>query len=204
MAPSLDDIADVENPPVAQPAPKMEAEHSRPDPDADARCIGDVLAGRRERFSELIERYQHAVVSVVRGYVRDTHAAEDAAQEIFVIAFTSLEQVRDPKLFFSWLLQIARHHAAKTGRGATARPTVPLTGIEIAAEPQALEDSRVASVLAAVEQLNEPYRHTLLLKYEANLSCKEIARREGVSVGTITSRLTRGLAELRVALKGTS
>lgn len=203
MAPSLEHIVDVENPPVAQTAPKVAAEHSRPDPDADALCIGEIRAGKRERFAELIERYQHAVVSVVRGYVRDAHAAEDAAQDIFVIAFTSLDQVRDPKLFFSWLLQIARHHAAKTGK-AVARPIsmVPLTGTEPAADLQQLDDGRIAGVLAAVEELSEPYRHTVLLKYEANLSCKEIARRDGVSIGTVTSRLTRGLAELRLALTG--
>jgi RNA polymerase sigma-70 factor (ECF subfamily) len=202
MPPALDHIAEVETPPTAQAAPKVEAQRSRPDPDADALCIRDVLAGQRERFSELIERYQHAVLSVVRGYVRDSHAAEDVAQDIFVLAFTSLNQVRDPKAFFPWLLQVARHHAVKVGKGATERPTVPLSGSEVAVDKGSIDDSKVSAVLAAIEQLPEPYRHTLLLKYEANLSCKEIARRDGVSVGTITSRLTRAMAELRLALTG--
>ena len=202
MPPALDDILDVDNPPTAQAAPKVEAQRSRPDPDADALCVRAVLNGQRERFSELIERYQHAVVGVVRGYVRDTHAAEDAAQEIFVLAFTSLNQVRDPKAFFPWLLQVARHHAVKVGKGSVERSTVPLSGSEVAVEKSGVDDSRVSSVLAAIEQLPEPYRHTLLLKYESNLSCKEIARRDGVSVGTITSRLTRAMAELRLALTG--
>jgi len=168
-------------------------------PEADAACIADVLNGNKERFSELIQRYQNAVLAAVRGYVQDPHDAEDVAQDVFVNAFSALRQLRDTRLFFPWLLQIARHRAAQSGRNRAKRSIErALTGEEqhVAAPQQA---TQVTSILACVEQLAEPYRSTLLLKYERGLSCKEIAAKEGVAIGTITSRLTRALMMLRSA-----
>lgn len=200
--------APIRNPDSAPPAPSAEPALAAPlnkriRPDDDARCVADVLAGQRERFGELIERYQDAVVTVVRGYVKDPHTAEDVAQDIFVNAFTALSQLRQPKLFFPWLLQIARHRAAQSGRRQSRQSLErPLTGEEPRQEPPAGDSDRVGNVMGAVESLPEPYRTIVILKYERGLSCKEIAAQEGVPIGTITSRLTRALMMLRSNLGG--
>jgi RNA polymerase sigma-70 factor (ECF subfamily) len=170
-------------------------------PQADARCIADVLAGNRQKFAELIERYQGAVYAVVRGYVRDPHAAEDVAQEVFLKAYTALSTLREPASFFPWLVQIARNAGQAAGRNSRRPDRFPLQDTTVVPEqPETPTHARVSHVLAQVEQLPEPYRSTVLLKYEHNLTCKEIAEQEGVAVSTITSRLARALATLRTAL----
>jgi RNA polymerase sigma-70 factor (ECF subfamily) len=180
------------------------ARHAPPQPEADARCIAEVLAGNRQSFSELIERYQDAVTPIVRAYVHDPHAAEDVAQEIFIKAFTALATLRDPALFYPWLQQIARNSAVQAGVRGDKRPDRFPLADKAAPEPEEQPaHARTAHVLSQVEQLPEPYRRTVLLKYERNLSCKEIAGREGVAISTITSRLTRGLLMLRTALRDT-
>lgn len=164
-------------------------------PDADARCIAAILAGKPDLFTELIDRYQRAVVTAVRGYIRDPHDAEDVAQDVFINAFSALHQLRDPRYFYPWLLQIARHRAAQSGRKQARRSVErPLTGEEPFAAP---EPAAKTGIMSSVEQLPEPYRAIILLKYERDMSCKEIAEQEGVAIGTITSRLTRALSMLR-------
>ena len=168
---------------------------------ADADAVRAVLGGQRERFAELVERYQAAVYSVALGYLRDAHRAEDLAQEIFTAAFINLDQLREPERFFPWLLQCARNRTSREVQRAAARPEQPLYAVLEPIAPGADQDlARAAAVFALVEQLPEPYRETLLLKYRQDLTCKEIAARERVPIGTITSRLTRALAILRTAL----
>jgi RNA polymerase sigma-70 factor, ECF subfamily len=184
--------------PQAQDAPVPQALQNRSL--SDARCIAEVLAGNRQRFEELVVRYQNAVVAVARAYVKNEHSAEDVAQEIFVLAFSALGELRDPAAFGPWLMQIARRHAAMDGkRGERFKTEVSVANVQIAA-PQH-EENRVAEVFALVEQLPEPYRSTVIEKYQRNLSCKEIAENEGVAISTITSRLTRALVMLRAVVQ---
>lgn len=169
----------------------------------DEACVRAVLAGDRERFGELIRRYQRAVEALALAYTHDAHAAEDLAQDIFVKAFSALRQLREPSQFGPWLLQIARHHAARDYRRRAARPSQPLQNEgDLPARAESSRPGNIAQVLSLIEELPEPYRETVRLKYQEGLTCREIAGREGVPVGTITCRLTRAVAFLRTALKG--
>lgn len=167
----------------------------------DEACVRDVLAGKRERFGELVEQYQGVVFSVILGHVRDAHRAEDLAQEVFLSAYAALRQLSSGRRFLPWVLEIARNRALREGRRRAARPE--WTGGVLPEQAQQAESdvsARVSTVLAMVEELPEPARETLLLKYRQGLSCREIAEREGVPLGTITSRLSRALDTLRTAL----
>ncbi|MBE7462361.1 MAG: sigma-70 family RNA polymerase sigma factor [Planctomycetes bacterium] len=192
---------------ASQPVPPNKAAASPAEPPvsaaaaADAECIQAVLAGQRERFGELVGRYQRVVYGVVFPYVREPHRAEDLAQEVFVNAFSALAQLREQARFLPWLLQIARHRASREARRQSARPESALHPEMDVPEPEPNPDrARAADVLAMVEELPEPYRQTMLQKYQQGLSCKQIAQAEGVPIGTITSRLTRALAVLRNAI----
>lgn len=192
----------IETPSERSPAPAPEPAGSGgcPASAADAQCVAAVLGGDRERFGELVERYQSTVYSIVLGYVRDAQRAEDVSQEVFVGAFTNLAQLREPERFLPWLLQIARNRASREARRGASRPEQPLGDHDAPAREDDPDRDRAAYIFGLVEELPEPYRHTLLLKYKQGLSCKEIAQAEGVPVGTITSRLTRALGVLRGAL----
>ena len=191
-------------------APLSSAPSAAADPDtpryfstADAACIARVLAGETERFEELVTRYQNAVLATVRGSSTDAARAEDLAQDVFVSAFSALKTLRDPHYFLPWLLQIARHRAAHHSRRESRKPDgTPLSMDAPLPEPDHAHHERLQCVFQSVNELPEPYRQTVLLKYAQGRSCKEIAEKEGVAVGTITSRLTRALHMLRGALTG--
>src|SRR5213080_2029730 len=77
----------------------------------DRALVARILEGDRDRFSELVSRYEKRLINYV---YRITHRYEDAhdmAQEIFVKVFLALDRY-DPKFQFStWLFRIAQNSA---------------------------------------------------------------------------------------------
>ena len=72
-----------------------------------AAILGDLKA-----FNELVIRYAHAVLRVVRGIVKEAFA-EDIAQESWLLAFKALPSIDDPSKFASWLMAITRNRALR-------------------------------------------------------------------------------------------
>ena len=168
----------------------------------DAQAVREVLAGKIERFADLVEKYKGLVYAVAFGYLKDAHSAEDAAQEIFLRAYGALSRLRSPESFAAWILQIARNYSSREALRSSRRQRAEAVSPEElrdAVSEARVEDMRAACILELVERLPEPARHTVLLKYQQGLSCREIAEMEGVPVGTITSRLSRALVQLREA-----
>lgn len=58
-----------------------------------------------------------------------------------------------------------------------------------------------AELSQAVAELPEAYRQVILMRFYGGQSCAEIGRNLGVSLGTVTSRLSRAYALLREALR---
>ena len=83
---------------------------------ADAELVKAVLSGQRKAFAELVKRYERAVRAVAVNVLADSHAAEDVAQDCFVIAYQKLPELRKPEAFGYWLLKIARREAISTSR----------------------------------------------------------------------------------------
>src|SRR5712671_4079795 len=77
----------------------------------DRTLVARILEGDRDRFTELVKRYEKRIINYV---YRITHRYEDAhdlAQEIFVKVYVALDRY-DPKYQFStWLFRIAQNSA---------------------------------------------------------------------------------------------
>ena len=61
---------------------------------SDAEIVRRVLAGKREDLEMLVKRYFAAVRAVTCGHTGNETDAEDIAQETFVKAFKSFEDLR--------------------------------------------------------------------------------------------------------------
>lgn len=68
-----------------------------------------VHRGEQVVMSALFERYGHLVLGVCCKYLKDTEAAKDAMQQVFIKLIDDLPRF-EIKNFKGWLLQVARNH----------------------------------------------------------------------------------------------
>jgi RNA polymerase sigma-70 factor (ECF subfamily) len=185
-------------------------------PASDAELVvASRSAGGAEAFCKLVSRHKGLVMGKVLTMVRDYHAAEDLAQETFVRAYKSLPQLKEPAGFAGWVASIAGN-LAKTWLSTRKSLSLETIGggkdedagrddfspVDKSADPHvaASRQDLYKKVLEAVENLPEEYKTTVYLKYLKELTCAEIARIQGTTVGTVTSRLTRAGVMLRERL----
>ena len=179
---------------------------------SDQTLIDHCLAGRREAFGQLVERYQNRLFHSLLHLLGSAEDAQDATQEAFVNAFEKLGSFRGQSQFYSWLFRIAYNTAVSTKR-KSRRMSVSLearrdaTGLEPSdgnptSEPSYAMDvsDRQRLVQQALSELGEEFRTALVLKEMDGMSYEEIADIVKVPLGTVRSRIHRARLELREKL----
>lgn len=173
----------------------------------------------RAEFSRLVEHEGPKIVAFARRACGDGSDAEDIAQETFLRAFRSFDQLEDSGHARAWLFTIARRvcqrlHRKKSGEPRHFESLEPLTELwprPGATVPDALSlvdeafDSRTRSearerVEAAISNLPQPFRAVLVLADVAELSTPEIAAVLGLKEATVKTRIHRARLRVRAAL----
>lgn len=168
-----------------------------------APCADTMNEPSTEPIGDPVDLSQHLrwMRSLARALVRDEAAADDVVQDAAVAA---LRQSQRPANVRAWLTAILRNRARDAGRRSSAarRREAECARPEGDGETRELEER--AAICGELSQrvlaLDEPIKSTLLMRYWDDLPPRVIARRTGVPVATVKSRLARGLARLRVDL----
>src|SRR5437016_7783143 len=77
-------------------------------------------------FADLVELYNHRLVTVLQHLVRSTEEAEDLAQEAFLRVFRGRKRYHPKAKFSTWLFTIANNLALNVLRSRQRKPAVPL------------------------------------------------------------------------------
>ena len=164
-------------------------------------------SGDVEAFEKLVERWRGPLWAFASGMTSDPATVDDIVQETFVRIY---EQHRDyiaTGRFRPWIYTIARNLCRDRFRQPTVRsldldaPLIlwsRLDGTTRRARSEAGQDrgDRIGRIARAAEDLSEPMREVVLLKYYHGLKAKEIAEVAGCPVGTVKSRLHYALKRI--------
>ncbi len=180
----------------------------------DQELVAKSLNGDHQAFTELVERYEHAVYNLGYRILGDGLEAEDAAQETFLRAYRHLQRYDPARSFKTWLLAIASNHCIDRLRRRRLNklsieellPSHPaLASKEPGPEESTLRNERHDRLQGLLNELSPKYRAVVVLHYWYDMSCTEIAEMLDTQEGTVKSRLFRARQTLasRLATSGT-
>jgi len=165
----------------------------------DKEYVQSCCDGHPEDFRMLVYRYQGLLLSYLGGRLKDRFQAEDAAQESFVRAFTSLKKLRKPESFCAWLLGIAGRVAKEQFRSMKRYRQDPHIAESTVHDGTSSHEDYALDEAIAV--LPETYRQVIMLRYFEDLSCQQVAQRLEMPLGTVTKTLSRAYSLLRQELQ---
>jgi len=172
-----------------------------PDNRALADYLRRVAAGDRAGFGMLYQLTAARMWSVIRRVVVFRQPAEDVLQETYLTIWRKAH-LFDPAAgeALGWMTTIARHRAIEWLRqpgNATQRPsssTDSSTGAEAVAPGETEQSVLFAQLL---DKLSREQRESLFLVYFYGMTQEEVSSALDVPLGTIKSRVRRGLIALK-------
>jgi RNA polymerase sigma-70 factor (ECF subfamily) len=152
---------------------------------------------------DLLLLHAEFVRRLARTLVRDADAADDLTQDTLVAAWTSAsaatkETASSPRGFLATIARRLAMNSARSLRRRAAREAAIATA-PATTSPQEILDREALRrrVVDAVLDLDEPYRSTVIAHHLDELSASAIARRDGIPVETVRTRMKRAAAQLR-------
>jgi RNA polymerase sigma-70 factor (ECF subfamily) len=184
----------------------------------DEALVGWAQKGDTEAFEELIFRHRDKIYARAMMMMRNEDEALDLSQEAWVKAWQRLHQFQGDSSFATWMTRIVinlcldqirrqkkmraesieqiEEEAGGVERQMPVEHVNPTEGLE-------KEELRIR-IDEAMAKLTEAHRTVLVLHEFQGLEYKEIAKKVGISIGTVMSRLfyaRRRMASLLQGLK---
>jgi RNA polymerase sigma-70 factor (ECF subfamily) len=159
----------------------------------------------REFEARLVESSTLAF-RVAYGVLRHRQDAEDVAQEAFVKAYRSFNQLRDRERFRAWLVRMTWRLALDRQRGDRRRLARETATQETAAadtSEEVIARERAALLWTAIDRLPDKLRIVIVLAGIEGHDTNEVARLLDVPQGTVKSRLFLARQRLKEQLQWT-
>jgi RNA polymerase sigma-70 factor (ECF subfamily) len=154
-------------------------------------------AGRPE-FAEALRSNKAMVFSMAFHFLRDSSAAEEVAQDVFLQLYRNLESLESEAHVTYWLRRVTSNRCIDYARKRKSQAAVGLDSLpEIATKSDPSDPMLNRRLQALVSSLAETPRMIMILRYQEDQMPEDIARLLKMPVRTVKSHLHRSLTILR-------
>jgi RNA polymerase sigma-70 factor (ECF subfamily) len=156
-------------------------------------------------FESVVATYYEPLYQFAFSLTRTEADACDLTQQTFYVWATKGHQLRDASKVKTWLFTTLHRAFLESRRKQVRFPHVELSEVPLelpALSPSTASQLDSAQVLTALAQVDEVYQAPVSLFYLEDCSYKEIAEILAVPIGTVKSRMARGIAQLQNILAG--
>ena len=172
-----------------------------------------VLSARQnnsDAFASLYAMTYDKVYNYARHYLRDDFIAQDALQEIYILALKNLEKLKDPTLFIAWLNRISFNVCYDFS--TKSRNTPPETNPELLEsimdenpgldpETHFQQEDEHSRLRKAVDDLPFHEKQVIIMRFYNNMKLEDIASACGISRSSVKRYLASGQAALKQKMK---
>lgn len=172
--------------------------------------------GNRKAYADLMASYREPLYLLLLRMTHNTTMASDLTVETFSKAFLQLHRYSPTGTFSSWLFSIgvntyidhlrkrkletiSINSITRTSDGDFIEYQIPSS--QPNPEEMMIRMQRDATLKEIVDQLKEPYRQIIRLRYYEDLSYEDIAEQLKLPIGTVKVRLNRAKALLSSIVK---
>ena len=197
--------------PIASIASELSELRMRMSPAEESELIARAQTGDVEAFCELAANHQRSLYLLALKYSGNHHDAEDLTQEVMLNAYRAIHQFKGMSSFRTWLARIMVNSFLNQKRKSD--PLVSAQRQDTTADqfeaglsqPKTHRSSErgvhnrliMQQVLELLRAVPERQRLMFLMKHQEGMTCEEIARTMGTSVGTVKKTLFRVVDRLR-------
>jgi RNA polymerase sigma factor (sigma-70 family) len=157
-----------------------------------------------QAFSYLYDNYSGALLGVIGGIISDRDLAGDVLQNVFVNIWRKIDLYDASKgRLFTWMLNIARNAAIDEVRSRSYRDAQKNQPIaEDGFLPGAVTGPAIGDVglKRVLTKLKEEWRVLIDLSYFQGFTHEEIAKLQGLPLGTVKTRIRTALSHLRTMI----
>jgi RNA polymerase sigma-70 factor (ECF subfamily) len=178
---------------------------------SDGELLDRYRRGDTQALEDLVQRYRRQLFGFIVNMAGQNIDADEIFQEVWIKAIRRIDSYRD-RNFLAWLMSIARNLIIDKWRASRRMVSIddgnegPSRANNIAAPGPGPDGCMVNAdlrrdVAAAIDALPREQKEVVLMRLEAELPFKQIARIQGVSINTALARMQYGLQKLRELLK---
>ncbi len=167
------------------------------------RALTAGAATKAAAFKRLAAEHLDESYRLARAILGSRAEAEDATHDAFERAWQRWSTLRDPERFDAWFARILVNSCRDRLRAAARRQVRDLSTELTGGGTDPFGQTRDRMVLGrALADLSPDHRLVVALRFDRDLTTKEIARLLGIREGTVHSRLHYALRHLRTVLEG--
>jgi RNA polymerase sigma-70 factor (ECF subfamily) len=177
---------------------EMATQSKYPNTTEQTEWITQTKAGNQTAFSQIVDKYQKPVYNICFHMLKNGEEAEDAAQEVFLRAFSKLDTYDESRQFSTWLFAIASHYCMDRWKKRRFQLVSWDDLKNMLSDREASQPEKVMMNIEASQEVHDmlqtlrpDYRMVVILKYWHGMSYEEIAQTMDTTVSTIKSKLFR-------------
>lgn len=173
--------------------------------DSDELLMEGIAAGSRDAFGLLYDRYFDKLCWYVRGFLKDTASSEDVVQECFVKLIERPQVFDRERRFSTWIYTVLANRCRNLLRNETNRQRL-LVEQELTFAHSPNWNNELDSQLVKIwverflDEANEKEQAIYRLRFEQDLSIREIAEIIGIPEGSVKSGLYYMLKKMNTPL----